>query len=419
MPNKEIPSKNNTLQRIIDSQEPAMVLLKYLLILLLIIAGINNLWLAVQSLFPPDVFRKDFLQEYLLAKAAVNGINPYLPLPELAQYFFGTIPESIWPHPTPHPPPVAILCAPLAILHYQHAASVWLLFEILCIMISVYLILQWWMDRHSSLLWTGIVTIILFAWAPVYQGIILGQLMSLLTLLMILTWRCLRSDFQFLGGLFLGTSLALKFIGWPVVLFLILGKKWVAASAAVTVLIAWNAVAAMMIGLDSTFLYYREVGSIVEEIYRTNPSNFSIWSIGWRLGYKAGTLFTMSLFPFFLLIIMVSLGIIMAKKTSNMDYSLSILTCLSILANPIAWNFYLVLLLLPIAIVWKNFKMMNYSGIKCYFFFFLVLLLLIPSHISLKFINMIGINVPAIMVTLGMMFLAYQVDNALSRRISD
>jgi hypothetical protein len=81
---------------------------------LLLLAG-ASVWTSAASLAPPHVYLKDFMQEYLLAKAALGGVNPYLPLPALARQFISPPPVIALDHPTPHPPPVAVLSLPLAV----------------------------------------------------------------------------------------------------------------------------------------------------------------------------------------------------------------------------------------------------------------------------------------------------------------
>src|SRR5258705_11246546 len=73
-----------------------------------------------QRLNPP--VKSDFAQDYFLAKAIIAGVNPYLPLNELGARF--GIPDQI-PHSSTHPPSFAVLCLPLALLSFQHAAFLW------------------------------------------------------------------------------------------------------------------------------------------------------------------------------------------------------------------------------------------------------------------------------------------------------
>ena len=107
------------IQRILASRQPGMVLLKYALVLVAAVIGLISLQLIFRSLLRPYVYQKDFIQEYLLSRAVLDGVDPYLSLPELALRFLGPLPNSVLQHPTPHPPPVAILSLLLGLISYD------------------------------------------------------------------------------------------------------------------------------------------------------------------------------------------------------------------------------------------------------------------------------------------------------------
>src|SRR5262249_52285329 len=84
--------------------------------------------------------KKDFWRGYLLAKAMVHGVYPYLPLPELGEIWLPEHPVTDLVHPTPHPFAVGWLCLPLTVLSYKHATIAWLLLQLGCLMLSVVLL---------------------------------------------------------------------------------------------------------------------------------------------------------------------------------------------------------------------------------------------------------------------------------------
>jgi hypothetical protein len=85
----------------------------------MVFLGVYNIVRSAQTLLPPDVYSKDFLQEYLMARALLLGVNPYLPLSELAARFLGPLPVIVFPHPLAAPPPAAMLSIPLGLLGYK------------------------------------------------------------------------------------------------------------------------------------------------------------------------------------------------------------------------------------------------------------------------------------------------------------
>jgi len=217
-PKKDHLASSHPLKRIISSRQKSMVFLKYTLLFFIVIMGLVGLRFAFRSLQDPFIYRKDFLQEYLLIRAVLDSVNPYLPLPELAMRFMIEVPNWGLQHPMAHPPPVAIISLPLGLLSYEHAAVAWFIFEMICIIISVYLLLNFIGGRPGISI-TIFITLLLFAWYPLQDELAFGQLMALLLILMISAWGALRSGKHIKGGFFLGCIIAIKLIAWPVVLF--------------------------------------------------------------------------------------------------------------------------------------------------------------------------------------------------------
>jgi hypothetical protein len=64
--------------RIVSSRKPLMVILRSSLLIILTIVAFKHLYKSLESLFSPHIYGKDFVQEFLLAKAALSGLDPYL-----------------------------------------------------------------------------------------------------------------------------------------------------------------------------------------------------------------------------------------------------------------------------------------------------------------------------------------------------
>ena len=171
MPNNApTPSYAAVFRRLVTARAPRFALLRRLLVVLGCVAGAVSLGFSAQSLRPPYVFMKDFIQEYLLARAMLAGVPPYLPLPDLAERFLGPLPNPIFPHPTPHPPPVGLMALPLGVLGYQQAAIAWYVFEVICVTAAVYLLLDWL--GAATRVRVAIVTLALFAWNPFWEELL-------------------------------------------------------------------------------------------------------------------------------------------------------------------------------------------------------------------------------------------------------
>lgn len=329
-----------------------------------LLLGLINLWGLAQTLARPDIFNKDFIQEYLLARAAMDGTDPYLPLQDLSRRFTGGEGAAELVHPSPHPPPDALLCLPLALLSYDRAAAVWLLLELLFVLAALSLLLRW-AGLRPTLGRTVLLAAPVLGWHPLFREIALGQLMTLLLLLLVAAWLALRSGRDVLGGSLLGLVMAIKLVAWPVVIFLALRRNWRAAGAAAAVFVVANLGASVLLGFDALRTYYLKIGPEVSSLYRSDLNNFSTWSVGWRLFAEHQTNSPINLeaaplahvpavAPYVsaaATLVVLAAALVLARRARSFDVAFAILVCVSVVVNPVAWNLYLVLLLIPVAVL--------------------------------------------------------------------
>lgn len=389
---EQVSPSHNSIKSILVSRKPCMVALKRLLVIATGIVGLLSLAFSLQSLLPQNIFRKDFIQEYLLAKAVLNGIDPYTPLPALAERLIGPLPNLTFQHPTPHPPPVILLSLPLGWLTYQHAAIVWFAFELACILVSAYLLLQWSGIRPNLMI---VLTcfLLLLAWSPVREELVVGQLMTLNLALLIGSWQMLRTDKEIRGGILLGSAIAFKLIAWPLAILLILRKRWRAIGAVGAVLVSANCLTAFFVGSQSIADYYLKVGPLVSMLYHSYIRNFSLWTIGWRVfdgtgspvltGVNAPPLVNapnLACYSSLILpVILFAVGVFLAMRASTFNASFGIMTCVSLLVSPVTWSHYLILALIPVAIVLRRLFALDLPKKETNLAILLGLLLYIPQ----------------------------------------
>lgn len=332
--------------------------------LLWLTASLHSLvWLKglAKSFAPPVLYQKDFISPYLMAKAILNGVNPYLPLPELAsRWIVDANNYSSLNHPTPHTPLHGLLCVPLGLLSYQTAALVWLVIELLCLLATIILLLRYWkkpLTPQSVLLPFSLV----LGWLPALEGLWLGQLNTCLLLLLVGSWLCLRTEKQVCGGALLGGAIALKLLAWPLVILLAVRHKWRGVAAAAAVLTSANVLAIGVLGINCVKDYYLKIAPLVAALHRPQDCNISTWTIGERLfggiGYysaapplwPAPALATFCTYSLPLVVALVGLGL--AIKMQNFDAAFWGLVIISILVSPIAWTHYLLLATIPMGII--------------------------------------------------------------------
>lgn len=354
--------------------------------LLLFIVGLYfmvGVWQVTASFSPDKLYTKDIIQEYLMAKAILNGVNPYLPLTELSKIWMSYANYNWMDHPTPHPPALALLCLPLGYFSYEVAVLIWLGLELIGVLVTIWLFLRWWGSRIKA---TNVSVLFMLAigWLPVIHELWFGQLNIGLLLLLIGVWFALRTKRDFLGGMLLGTVIALKLIAWPVLIFLTLRRRWRSVAAACLVASVANLLAIAILGGEIIKTYYFKVGPLVASIYRTYDYNYSVWTLGSRFFRGSGAHYRIpplwhsealaSLCDLIAPIIVLLFVLALAWKAVNFDTSFGLLIGVSILVSPTAWTYNLVLAAIPIAIILRRLKVLEYPKKICYLLMFMLLM---------------------------------------------
>lgn len=313
---------------------------------------------VVQWLEPPAVYWKDCTQPYVMGKALRSGMSPYRPLPELARAFLPGARFSN--HPTPYPPPVALVGVPLSMLTYENAAWVWLAGEVICLMGALLLLLYGTgarIDGAGPAVLFGVVLVS----GPVSNELRQGQFMSGLLLLLTGSWLALRKGHDARGGALLGLLISIKIIAWPLVLMLGMQRRARAVVAAGLTTLAAHALVLPFIGVAGILDYYRRVGPLNALMWRPSEGNYSAWGWANRLFRGFGFGFGVSplwpslqigdaLTPVLPGLILV-LGLWLAKRARRFDTAFSMMVGASLLVSPIFWNFYLLLAAIPMAVL--------------------------------------------------------------------
>lgn len=324
-------------------------------------SAIVNAYQVVNSTRPPSLYIKDFNVEYVMASAALNGESPYKPLPDLARYADGYTAHYLQ-HPSPHPPAVIFVGIPFAPFTLGTAVLLWLLVELVCVAVSSALMMKAVAGR-VSVAGVSVLMLVWLAWYPFEREMFWGQLMIVTLTLVSGAWVALRCQREMLGGVLLGVALALKLFGWPLVLFLLLTRRWRAFFGAVLAFALLHVAAAFVIGFSDIVSYYTVVGPSVSKLYREFAGNFSVWSIGTRVFGVSGIDWYNPLIHVPAIAPVVSVGAVVcvlvlalrgALHTRSFDSAFCALTCVSTVLNPIAWSHYLVLTALSLClVVWR------------------------------------------------------------------
>ena len=322
-----------------------------------------------------------------MARAILNGVNPYLPLPKLAEQWISGSGFFQLNHPTPHPPAVGLLSLPFGLLIYETSALLWLFFELLCLLASVCLILRWWEVELKP--WTVIATFLfILGWGPITDDLWYGQLNSCLLLLLLCGWFALRAGSNAAGGAFIGGMVTLKLAAWPIVLFLALRRRWSGVLVSASTIFTIHLGAIIVVGSAVVKDYYFNIGPSVSSVYRGYENNFSTWTLGGRLFAEFRHNFVTlplwsdpslaQLLTYLVPAGFLVFGLALAMKAKQFDTSFGILVIVGILVNPIAWNHYLVLALIPIIIAVRRIGAMETPQVMAIAMFVIYIILCIP-----------------------------------------
>jgi alpha-1,2-mannosyltransferase len=228
-----------------------------------------------------------------------------------------------------YPPITALLIAPLAVLPDLAGRVLVLLLAIACVPLALRLLgVRDWRCYGIALLT-----------APVLDSVSLGALSPLLLLGVAAAWR--YRDQRHLAAAFTAVTAIAKLFAWPLLVWLVATRRLrtavAAAALAVVLLVAgWSAID--FAGLNS-YPHLLRALSKVEAV-----QSYSIVGL-LRLDGASATALTC------VLVLVVVLGVVLAARGAEGDRrSFSVAVAGALLATPVLWLHYLVLLFVPIAL---------------------------------------------------------------------
>jgi len=214
---------------------------------------------------------KDIQVEYLTAKALRDGVDVFTPLNELSARYFPIATDN-FPHPSPHPPVLAVLALPMTLLPFRVVVPLWLAFNVWLLIV---------VGRWLGISLPG--ALALAAWPPLWYLLLVGQLELIILALAMLGWRAARAGRDWSAGLWLGLAAAIKL--YPVLLvvpFLIRRRPCVVLAAG-AVLVLSQAVGFAATGTSGFWRYYLEVLPSVSAHYARVGLNVSPYGALLRL----------------------------------------------------------------------------------------------------------------------------------------
>lgn len=178
-------------------------------------------------------------------------------------------------------------------------------------------------------------------WPPVISGWQTANVSLLLAFGIALAWR--YRDRPIVSGALVGVMISLKLFLWPLAGWLLLTRRWRATGWAVVWAVAANAFAWAVLGFDQLSAYATLVHAVtkVEEATAYTPLALVL-----RLGGGIGLADAVAAL---VAIVIAAACVVYAAQRREPAVLLCVIT-LSLLATPVVWRHYFVLLLVPLAI---------------------------------------------------------------------
>ncbi len=241
-----------------------------------------------------------------------------------------------------NPPVWTVLISPLGLME---AIDAYRLFVLLCVL-AVLGYLAWTAEELGLRpVWAVVGAGLLLVSSPLLSTLALGQVYPVLALGLVAAWISDRRDAQWPSGIALGLVVALKPSLAPVLLWPLVRRRWGSFSAACVSGLAATLVGLVVAGPSATLRYVRVLNEGSANAYWDNasiPAAMTRFFTEHPYGQNVATLPWMVYVGYALGIAVVV--VTAARIRGGGEAGLWALVAASLLASPIAWHNYLVLL---------------------------------------------------------------------------
>jgi len=259
---------------------------------------------------------------YPAVERFLHGLSPYAVSPRQITQGTGFV----------YPALSALLLAPFGLIGKGTAEVLYMLLCIACVpAILRTLEVRDWRVYGVAMLWF-----------PVFNGWQGGNVTLPLTLMVALAWR--HRDRPFVVGLLTAAAISIKPFIWPLALWLLATRRWRAAAWAIASGLALNLLAWGLVGFNevSTFLHLSS-----EDATALWRQGYSLLAVAHHLGLgHSGGEALLLLASVAAAAVLVYLGAVKRRERDAMVLAV----LLMVLASPLVWAHYFVLLLVPLAL---------------------------------------------------------------------
>jgi hypothetical protein len=293
----------------------------------------------------------DLCRDIVAAHRLVTGQDPYARITTCGALF-----------DLPQPPTYLLLIGPFALLPLPLALVAWNLFSLLALAGALAL-----MARELELRPPPLVIALLLAliavWPPLLGTLLEAQISPILLLLLTLVWRSARRGDGALAGAALGVSGAIRLFPLLAVGYFLLRREWRAVSAAALTFAVTSLIPLPLVGFSGYVTYATHAAPGATRVWIAHEHNVSAWGfvsllfVGHRTDPALG-LAPALVRPVALALIAVGLAVLARRTLARRHLSVAEdqLTFVAylpamLLASPLTWMHYFVILLLPLAVL--------------------------------------------------------------------
>ena len=264
------------------------------------------------------------------AMAIREGLSPY-PAPVAAEVEVG--------NPALYPPLLMFVAMPLTFLPWSLAVTLWLAILAAGLVGALYAL-----EVRDPRCYA-----VVLVSAPAVTGLLWGNAGLLLVPIVALAWRW--RDRWIRAGAVVGLAIASKLFLWPLLFWLLGTRRYRAAgaalaAAAVGILLPWAA-----IGFDG-FTAYPDLLRLAEDFYAVH--GYSVATMASALGADTDLATTVTL----VLGALLALVVFLVSRRGHDEAAASLAVVVAILASPIVWEYYYVLLFVPLAMLRPRFSVL-------------------------------------------------------------
>ena len=354
----------------------------------LVVGGLLASLHWVDRLDTPAIYKDDFVQDYLLARAILDGRDPYAVagvelagryLPESAAYTIR--------HVSLHPPAAALLSVPFGLVSYRTARALWLGLEVALVVVLARLLPDGAESRRFSV--RVAVPIMLLAWPPIAMDLQCGQWSVFLAALLALAWDASRAGRPGLAGSLLGLAIAIKAFPALLLPFFVRRREWRAVGSALAVGVVLSAAPIALVGPGlvtgyfgsgahttttwlACFANYSALGAVARFV--TSAGEFG----GLPPVFSAPALTTPVVTATAVLVLVLSLRAVFSWRDPDAAFAGAL--CALVLLTPLVWQHYLTLLLWPLWLVGRRLASAGWPRPLSHAFFVAATLVTFPQQ---------------------------------------